>query len=39
MKAIVNYDILPMLTEYWFDDQAKLQEWESILRNAVDDEG
>lgn len=39
MKAIVNYDILPMLTEYWFDNQAKLQEWESILREAVDDEG
>lgn len=31
MKEIVNYDILPMLSEYWFDDNNKLQNWENIL--------
>ncbi len=31
LYSIVNYDILPMLNEYWFDDANKLRRWESIL--------
>ena len=31
MKDIVEFDILPMLSEYWFDDESKLNEWENIL--------
>lgn len=34
MQAIVDYDILPMLSEYWFDDTNKLQRWENILRGV-----
>ena len=34
MQAIVDYDILPMLSEYWFDDLNKLQRWENILRGV-----
>ncbi len=34
MQSIVNYDILPMLSEYWFDDSAKLQRWENILHGV-----
>ena len=34
LHAIVNYDILPMLSEYWFDDTGKLQRWENILRGV-----
>ena len=34
MHAIVDYDILPMLSEYWFDDLNKLQRWENILRGV-----
>ena len=34
MNAIVNYEILPMLSEYWFDDNAKLQRWVNILRGV-----
>lgn len=34
MQAIVDYDILPMLSEYWFDDMTKLQRWENILRGV-----
>lgn len=34
MQSIVNYDIIPMLSEYWFDDTAKLQRWENILRGV-----
>lgn len=32
MHSIVDYDILPMLSEYWFDDSNKLQRWENILQ-------
>ena len=35
LDSIVNYDILPMLSEYWFDDTAKLQRWEDILRGVL----
>ncbi len=34
MRAIVDYDVLPMLSEYWFDDANKLQRWENILRGV-----
>lgn len=31
MKDIVEFDIFPMLSEYWFDDESKLNEWKDIL--------
>jgi 5-methylcytosine-specific restriction protein B len=31
LKDIVDYDILPMLEEYWFDDEAKYQRWANEL--------
>ncbi|MGN0648775.1 MAG: AAA family ATPase [Oscillospiraceae bacterium] len=34
MQAIVDYDILPMLSEYWFDDMSQLQRWENILHGV-----
>lgn len=34
LRSIVDYDILPMLSEYWFDDSAKLQRWENILHGV-----
>lgn len=34
MKDVVDYDILPMLKEYWFDDDGKLQRWENILHGV-----
>lgn len=34
MMDVVDYDILPMLSEYWFDDLAKLQRWENILHGV-----
>lgn len=34
MHSIVDYDILPMLSEYWFDDANKLQRWENILQGV-----
>lgn len=34
LHSIVDYDILPMLSEYWFDDANKLQQWENILQGV-----
>ncbi|MCD8191698.1 MAG: AAA family ATPase [Oscillospiraceae bacterium] len=34
MQAVVDFDILPMLDEYWFDDAAKLQRWSNILHGV-----
>ena len=32
LHSIVDYDLIPMLNEYWFDDANKLQHWENILQ-------
>ena len=37
MKEVVYYDIIPMLQEYWFDDQQKVQRWENILSGVFND--
>ncbi len=34
LHSIVDYDILPMLSEYWFDDANKLQRWKNILQGV-----
>lgn len=34
LRDVVDFDILPMLSEYWFDDYAKLQRWENILHGV-----
>ncbi len=34
LHSIVDYDIIPMLSEYWFDDDTKLQRWENILQGV-----
>lgn len=34
LHSIVDYDILPMLSEYWFDDVGKFQRWENILQGV-----
>jgi 5-methylcytosine-specific restriction protein B len=35
LAHIVDYDIIPMLREYWFDNQATVEEWSIKLRKAV----
>ncbi len=34
MQSVVDYDILPMLSEYWFDDDARVQHWDNILHGV-----
>ncbi len=37
MRSVVEFDILPMLGEYWFDEPGKLIKWEKNLRGVFDD--
>jgi 5-methylcytosine-specific restriction protein B len=34
---IVEYDLIPMINEYWFDDKAKALTWASRLRGVLND--
>ena len=34
MHSIVDYDLIPMLNEYWFDDLSNVQKWENILQGV-----
>ena len=34
VKEVIEYDIVPMLNEYWFDDQENVKKWSDILNGA-----
>ena len=36
MMDIVDFDILPMLNEYWFDEPTKVQYWEDKLHGVIE---
>lgn len=35
LLQIVNYEIVPLLSEYWFDDPNRVRDWADRLRSAV----
>ena len=35
LNAIVEYELIPMLKEYWFDEPEKVREWTGKLRSAI----
>ena len=37
LKYIVEYELIPLLSEYWFDEPDKVEEWSGKLRSVVDD--
>lgn len=37
LKEVVNYDILPMLQEYWFDNRAEVDRWANRLNGIFHD--
>ena len=39
MRSVVEFDILPMLEEYWFDEPDKIKYWENVLLGVFNDEG
>lgn len=36
LRNIVNFDILPMLAEYWFDDEEQYEAWASRLNGVFE---
>ena len=35
LSNIVEYELIPLLKEYWFDEPIKVKEWASNLRSAI----
>ena len=35
LSNIVEYELIPMLKEYWFDEPTKVKDWSNILRSAI----
>ncbi len=35
LSAIVEYELIPLLKEYWFDEPNKVRDWSSNLRSAI----
>ena len=35
LASIVDYELIPMLKEYWFDDAGKVREWSDRLRRSL----
>ena len=35
LSDIVEYEIIPMLKEYWFDEPSKVREWSDNLRSSI----
>ena len=35
LSSIVEYELIPLLKEYWFDEPSLVREWSSNLRSAI----
>lgn len=35
LSAIVEFELLPLLREYWFDEPSKIKDWSDQLRSAL----
>lgn len=35
LSEIIEYDIIPTITEYWFDNESKCNEWKEKLRGVI----
>ena len=35
LSAIVEFELVPLLGEYWFDEPSKVREWADALRRAI----
>jgi 5-methylcytosine-specific restriction protein B len=35
LDSVINYEILPLLNEYWFDEPNKIKDWERMLLQII----
>ena len=37
LSSVINFEILPLLNEYWFDEKIKITDWTKKLRDVLND--
>ena len=37
VSAIIEYELIPLINEYWFDEQTKIADWSVKLRGVMND--
>ncbi|WP_010530054.1 AAA family ATPase [Lentibacillus jeotgali] len=37
LSSVIEYELVPLLDEYWFDEPSKVEQWASRLRGALND--
>lgn len=35
LKSVVEFEVIPLLKEYWFDEPSKVRDWTANLRGAI----
>lgn len=35
LSSVVDYELIPLLLEYWFDEPSKVESWSARLRGAI----
>ena len=35
LRGVVEYELIPLLREYWFDEPSKVRAWSDALRSAI----
>lgn len=35
LSLIIEFELIPLLKEYWFDDKEKVNNWKTELRNSI----
>lgn len=35
LKSVVEYEVIPLIKEYWFDEPTKVRDWPATLRSAI----
>ena len=35
LKSVVEYEVIPLIKEYWFDEPTKVRDWSATLSSAI----
>lgn len=35
LKSVAEYEVIPLIKEYWFDEPTKVRDWSATLRSAI----
>ncbi|MGN0594056.1 MAG: hypothetical protein ACI4I6_02750 [Hominimerdicola sp.] len=38
MHNVIEYEIIPLIEEYWFDDYKKISDWTKALYQTIGEE-